>query len=113
MGILLLTLQTAKKNAKKNECEEVGEGSEKDERKAGARVSGMAVGLIFSTLAVAVGALSLLGGLTTHSGVRIGFSEDACENVREALEQRIVGQTLATRQVRVDICFSYEEFYNR
>ncbi len=56
--------------------------------------------LLFGVVAVAVGAASLLGSLSV--GVHTGFARDACENVRAAFAERIVGQAFATVQVRAD-----------
>ena len=56
------------------------------------------LGLLFGIVAVAVGAASLLGSLSV--GVHTGFARDACENVRAAFAERIVGQAFATVQVR-------------
>ena len=58
----------------------------------------MLFGLLFGVVAVAVGAASLLGSLSV--GVHTGFARDACENVRAAFAERIVGQAFATVQVR-------------
>ena len=57
----------------------------------------------FAVLAVAVGAVSLVGGLL-NAGMRTGFSTDACESVRLAFAQRIVGQEFATRQIADAVC---------
>lgn len=59
------------------------------------------LGIFFGIVAIAVGAASLLGSLSV--GVRTGFAEDACVNIRRAFAERIVGQEFATTQVRV-IC---------
>ena len=66
----------------------------------------------FATVLVAMGAMSFYGGI--QLGVNINFDEDACNNIRIAFQERIVGQKVATQQVNIILgTFSSIDVYRR